>query len=1363
MLNYPELINALAADYLNVYVIEPELDKGTIVKLDGYITEGIEDKPKNFVYSKLLETYAKNRVYEADVPSFLSTFSNESLLKEFGKGKDKVEFSYRAVVNSEIKHFTGLYTRLSKPGKPLKVVAGFRGIDDILYAESKKEDEAFHKAYSVISGIYLSMHRVDVKNDTYEIIRSTKAIDSCTTSEHFSENIKSVIDGLAVGESKIRAGIFLNPKTLEERMKNSPHISIAFEGKVAGHCRLHFIKEDCDEDGRLWHALFAVEVLDENKYQSVFDVLAQDYINVFYFNVETGKGRIMKSGLKNAESLPKSEFDYEELLDVYVNKCVVPEERDALKQALGLSHLREVCTTQNTFSGNFQAISNGERHNYSYEFRKMMEVNYLVCGFRCIDNLIAARLKEEQAKLDEQAEHQKVLEEQVAIFNNLSRNFRNVYIADVNKGTVRILKISEDYDYEGIRKYEGKEFPFEEVAKKWIFARVVPSDREYVSRVLSLDAIKKELAKKNDYTGNYRSLENGKVVNYQFLISKIDDSGLVIAGFQVIDKIIEEHLETERRQKAKEEAYQKKLQESYDKLKETQDILKASKMGTWTITLVEGKAPTLEADELMEELLGVKGMNLTPEKLYDAWFDRIEQKSVESVLSSVKAMEEKGFDENTYLWNHPTLGERYVRCGGTAYPVEGGYVLRGYHYDVDYSVRANAEKEKKLAEATALERQHSEVISSIARIYTTIFRANVKTHEYEIINSVPEMYQVAPKKGNFDDVKEKIISTFMAEDFRDDSRSFLDLSTVASRMKNSNTVASEYLDPKGNWFLTRFIEKSHDENGELEEVLYVARSINKEKEQELQAKNALRDALMVAKQASRAKTTFLSNMSHDIRTPMNAIIGFTALARTHINNKQQVEDYLNKIHTSSTHLLSLINEILDMSRIESGTVKLESNPVHVPDVLHDLRTMIQGQVAAKQQNLYIDTLDVVHEDIITDKLRLNQILLNLVSNSIKYTAVGGDISIRVNELPCGKEGFTTYRFSVKDNGIGMSEEFKSIVFDAFSRERSSTISGVQGTGLGMSITKNIVDMMNGTIEVESETGKGSEFIVTIDFPLAESKVTFTPIKRLIGARALVVDDDVYTCQSVSKMLREIQMRPDWSTSGKEAVIRAKEASDLKDEYKVFIIDYMMPDMNGIEAVRQIRKVIGEEIPIIVLTAYDWSDIEEEARRAGVTAFVEKPLFMSELREALSDDEGKNKAEEEEEETNYDFSGKKVLLVEDNDLNREIATALLAELNIEVEIAHDGLEAINIINKADENHFDCVFMDVQMPKMDGYTATKEIRTLPSNAKANLPIIAMTANAFEEDRQKAFESGMNGHIAKPISIKSISDALKGIFAK
>ena len=1108
----------------------------------------------------------------------------------------------------------------------------------------------------------------------------------------------------------------------------------------------------------------------------------------------------------------------------------------------------------------------------------------------------------------ERRKQDELLREQLMVFDSLARGFLNVFWINLTDGTAKILKL-DGYITSGLDKEDHKFFDYPTTLKKYITERVHPEDKQSLYDKLGIEHLRKIFENRSEYTGNYRVLIDGKIHYYQYNLNRTEGLGFITCGFQNIDAIIEEHKEAERIEREKEAAHQREIAASYEKLDEMHEIIAASKMGIWNIYLIDGRAPRMEADDLMLDLLGVAGKKLTAEEVYDAWFTNIVPASLQSVLHSVEKMKKDGRDENTYLWKHPVLGERYVRCGGTAKPIEGGFVLRGYHYDVDELVREQKKKDKALVDQIAIidtlaknfknvfvanlnsgtarvvrladdydvqavlavmedefpfdsvikqwikenvyqkdkkkveqafsfenlrkvfaeqnefsgtyrsteggklhhyqfdfrkadnngnivagfqvidaiveehekqvkrereledarlrgEREHAAVVNSLSTIYSTIFSADIDTCQYQILTSVPLMGEVAKSSGNFNDVKDEILNSFMMPEFRDSMCEFLDFNTLAERLKSVNTITTEYKAPTGQWMQSRIIVKRRDEGGTAKELLYVARDITEEKLHDLKQQEALAQALAAAQQANKAKTTFLNSMSHDIRTPMNAIVGFTALAQTHSDDQAQVQDYLSKISTSSTHLLSLINDILDMSRIESGTVKLDEKAVHLPDLLHDLRTMIQSLINSKNLNLFIDTQDVVHEDVLTDKLRLNQVLLNIVGNAIKFTQPGGDIIIRLIEKPCNLKQYTTYEFSVKDNGIGMSKEFIGHIFDTFSREYTSTVSGIQGTGLGMAITKNIVDMMGGDIRVESEEGKGSLFTVTLNMRIGNEFVKNEPIPELLGAKALVVDDNMDTCRSVSKMLRDIQMRPDWTTSGKEAIVRAQDAADMMDEYKVYIIDYLMPDMNGIETVRRIRKVISEEVPIIVLTAYDWADFEYEARQAGVTAFVSKPIFMSELRSVLTQPVIKevieNLEKKKEKKAAYDYSGKRVLLVEDNELNREIATAILEDAGMTVDCAEDGDIAVSTINDAPAERYDLIFMDIQMPKMDGYTATREIRTLPDNRKANIPIIAMTANVFEDDRRKSYEYGMNGHIIKPISIEEIVKVLDEIFA-
>jgi signal transduction histidine kinase/DNA-binding response OmpR family regulator len=525
----------------------------------------------------------------------------------------------------------------------------------------------------------------------------------------------------------------------------------------------------------------------------------------------------------------------------------------------------------------------------------------------------------------------------------------------------------------------------------------------------------------------------------------------------------------------------------------------------------------------------------------------------------------------------------------------------------------------------------------------------------------------------------------------------------------------------------------------------------------------LQNALAAAQAANRSKTVFLNNMSHDIRTPMNAIIGYTALAAKHIDNKECLQDYLKKISQSSAHLLSLINDVLDMSRIESGKVNINEKEESLSEILHGLRDIVQADINSKKLDFYVDTVDLVDEDIFCDKLRLNQILLNIISNAIKYTPSGGYVSLRITQLKT-TNNYGTYEFRIKDNGIGMSEEFLQTIFVPFTRANTSTVSGIQGTGLGMAITKNIVDMMGGTITCHSVENQGSEFIVTLDFKLQKQHKEQTKIAQLEDLRGLVVDDDMNSCQSISQMLRQVGMRSEWCTQGKEAIVRTKEAIRIGDRFEVYIIDWQMPDMNGIEVTRQIRSEVGDDAPIIILTAYDWSDIEDEARKAGVTDFISKPLFMSDLRTVLTkaceqpesgtSDTSKGEVKE------VDMSGKRLLLVEDNEFNREIAVDILSETGMEIEEAEDGSVAVEKLLEKGAGYYNLVLMDIQMPIMDGYTAARKIRSFEDAQLANIPIIALSANAFEEDKQKSLDAGMNAHIAKPIDIGELMETLAQI---
>ncbi len=517
----------------------------------------------------------------------------------------------------------------------------------------------------------------------------------------------------------------------------------------------------------------------------------------------------------------------------------------------------------------------------------------------------------------------------------------------------------------------------------------------------------------------------------------------------------------------------------------------------------------------------------------------------------------------------------------------------------------------------------------------------------------------------------------------------------------------------------------------------------------------LNEAKLEADHANKAKSEFLSNMSHDIRTPMNGIVGMTAIAVNNIDDKERVRDCLRKITLSSKHLLGLINDVLDMSKIESGKLTLNMDIVSLRDAMESIVNIVQPQVKAKKQHFDIFIKKIQTENIYCDSVRLNQVLINLLSNAIKYTPEKGRINIYLSqeESPLGSQ-YVRCHFRVKDNGIGMSEEFQKTIFDTFTREKVTQVDKTEGAGLGMAITKCIVDAMKGTIELHSKSGEGSEFHITLDLERAKQRIEDVVLPSW---NTLVVDNNEDLCHSAAAALKEIGINAEYALSGKEAVEMVKKRHDAQDDYQLVLIDWKMPEMDGLETAREIRKRLGAEVPILIISAYDWSDIKDEAMEAGANGFISKPLFKSNLYLGLSkfiEDEGTVSALKEEEEK--DFTGRKILLAEDNDLNWEIANEILSTAGFKLEHAENGKICVEKFEASEEGTYDVILMDIRMPVMNGYDAAKTIRGL-DRADAHLPIIAMTADAFSEDIQHSLDCGMNAHISKPIDVKKLMDEL------
>ncbi|MBS6955924.1 MAG: response regulator [Enterocloster asparagiformis] len=564
------------------------------------------------------------------------------------------------------------------------------------------------------------------------------------------------------------------------------------------------------------------------------------------------------------------------------------------------------------------------------------------------------------------------------------------------------------------------------------------------------------------------------------------------------------------------------------------------------------------------------------------------------------------------------------------------------------------------------------------------------------------------------------------------------------------------MDGNYHWVSLQIISVDNPYSGDKLAIL-ISRRIDEQRYEEEQQRQALQSALDSARLASQAKSQFLSNMSHDIRTPMNAIVGMTAIAAAHLSDKDRVAECLKKIGLSSQHLLSLINDVLDMSKIESGKLTLREEPFNFAELTADVAELIRPTALDGRLSLDIRMANLAQENVLGDSLRIRQVFINILSNAVKYTPAGGSIRVEVRQEPGPHRGYQSYVFSCADTGIGMEAEFLDRLFQPFERVQDSTVARITGTGLGMAITKNLVDLMNGEIQVESKPGMGSLFTVTLPLKLQEAPEQEVP-GQWRGVRCLIVDDDQQTCENAVELLADMGLCPEFVTKGAEAVSAVARAVRTPDPFRLVIVDWKMPEMDGAETARRIRAEAGADIPVIVLTAYDWSEIESEARQAGVTAFLSKPFYRTKICYLLGELSGGNgQTEQRAAEFGLDFAGRRVLLVEDNEINREIARTLVEERGILVEEAGDGQEAVDMVIESAEGYYDLILMDIQMPRMNGYEAARAIRALQREDVEKLPIIAMTANAFEEDVRAALRDGMDAHFAKPIDIKELDKLL------
>ena len=659
---------------------------------------------------------------------------------------------------------------------------------------------------------------------------------------------------------------------------------------------------------------------------------------------------------------------------------------------------------------------------------------------------------------------------------------------------------------------------------------------------------------------------------------------------------------------------------------EMKRIMTGAGFGIWSVENIEGHPLWMRANAKMAELLGICDVSvMSPEEMYDFWFNRIKPEAKESVMASIDRMKSGKVEEVTYLWEHPAIGDRYMRFTGSGKAVDGkGYVLNGYCSDVTGLVNKEKEQQKAMARMGAEIQRAYEVVKFVSRSCTSIYRINMQDGRLMHVSTVNE--KVHNALGNEGDARERFLEfceKLVKPEWREEMLAFTNLDWVREQLKTQSIIKHEFECSACGWVIGSFVAGKRGDDGYCTEVVWTTVDVNEQKKKELSQLNALEDAKRAAVEANRAKSSFLLNMSHDIRTPMNAIIGFTGLLEKHQEEPERRQDYLNKLKESSALLLGLINNVLEMSRIEKGHLDLDIQACGV-EQMYDMFCSVFLDMMIQKGITFCHSMDVEHEFLFCDPIKVRDVVLNLLSNAYKYTPSGGKVELYIREVPCEEEGFAIIETVVKDNGLGMSAEFIPHMFEEFSREHNTTDVKVEGTGLGMPIVKNLLDLMGGTIEVESELGKGTTFKVYI--------------KHRIAKKSDVINVD-------------------------------------------------MPDVSDV-----------------------------------------------------------------------DFRGRRILLAEDNDLNAEITMEVLKDIDFVVERADDGQRCVEMIDAAPAGYYDLILMDIQMPRMNGYEATRIIRQMKDKEKANITILAMTANAFEEDKREAIESGMNAHLSKPIEVEKLIKTLK-----
>ena len=1232
-----------------------------------------------------------------------------------------------------------------------------------------------------LGSIYTSIYDIDLTTGRYQELSSFDLVHERIgkegdTKQGFEYFVSNMVEPPFASAMKN----FVNLDTINERMEGKKKIYLEYlspaflnktDKKEEQWTRCSFIDGGRDEEGNLIHVFFAVEAIhndkirelealekekrakehlevllkEEQRHSAIIEAMGNAFDSLYFIDIENKTMRrvISQTGYHDSYGI---EEDLESGINNLVYSIAKKEEAAPLLEFVQPMGLPKRLKEDKLINHDFQNKDNRwSRLSIIPINNKKGDASTFLFALSDVDNEI----------------------KNIKIKNNviqaLSSSYENVYAVSEETGIAICFRMGKE-----IEKLYFDSFSkgnYEDNIKTYYKNEVIEEDRHLFYAIDTPSKVLSKLTKRSEYTFNYRINRNNRIHFFQchIVLPSLNVREFVI-GFKNVNEETRLNLlhqkemddaiaAIEKTNKAlrEETAISSVLTEEYHSLFRINTTT-----GAMTLYRTDGDGfpPTL-----LSSLLKLSDYETIVDRYIDSFVhpddrDRIRENS------RLKNLLEKTSETGLYK-----MGFRRILAESIQYyemnvarSVDSDTLILGMR-DVDQETRRQIKVTKEME-------AQREIIEGLGSEYYSILLVDVATDTVSTYRAYGEDGEAIDRHfdNNLRHWTDGVKSYAMHLVVDDDKVNFLEKLSLPyikdNRGHDYSFTYGKKLDGDIFYLQARVAYVDTSDGGWVAVVgtRNIDDLIKKEKKQEA----ALREAYYAAESASKAKTDFLSSMSHDIRTPMNGIIGMTAIAASHLDDKERVKDSLEKITKASRHLLSLINEVLDMNKIESGKVQLAEDEFNLSDLIENLINMTSSQITEHNHTLNVNVSGVQHENVIGDSLRIQKIFTNLMGNAVKFTPDGGRIRLTISERPSRQEKVGCYEFVFEDNGIGMSEEFMDHIFEPFTRAEDGSERRTQGTGLGMTISRNIARMMGGDIKVESTLGVGSIFTVTIYLKLQDKNENLE--KRFVDLDVLVADDDELSLESSLDILSSMGMKVEGVNNGKDAVEKVVSRHSEGLDFFAAILDWKMPGMDGIEATRKIRQKVGNDVPIIIISAYDWSEIEEDAKRAGANAFIGKPLFKSRLEKTFSSILGK---EEEKPVDKYislsdlealKLQGKRALVVEDNDLNMEIACEILKTTGMSIETAIDGIEAVDLITSSPDGYYDIVFMDIQMPKMNGYDATRAIRAQNRPYLKQVPIIAMTANAFAEDVQAARTVGMNWHISKPLELHALKSVLE-----